>query len=921
MAEASTEQRTSWHALPTDEVLDHLDSSSDGLEDATAKERLRETGPNRLEDSGGRPWWRRLLDQFNNILIIILLIAGITAGILGQWVDAAAIFAVVLINAAIGFIQEGKAEKALQSIRSMLSPEATVRRGGNRKTIPAEELVPGDVVLLESGDGVPADLRLLSARRCRMEEAALTGESEPVGKQTDAQPEDADLADRSSMAYASTLCVHGTCEGVVVATAMDTEIGHISRLIESVDTTQTPLQQQLDQFAKVLAGGILALAAAMGAFGVLVHERGIQDMFMAGVGLAVAAIPQGLPAIVTITLALGVQAMARRNAIIRQLPAVETLGSVSTIFTDKTGTLTRNEMTVNAIAMADNDFHVSGVGFTPEGRFSRGRNADEDGTPVEPENEDLLGRLLTAGVLCNDAALRQQDDTWTIDGDPTEGALLVVAAKAGLAPDDVRQEYCRVDDIPFESERKYMATLDEPVDGGDPVIHVKGAPDVLLDMCDRAVGGDNNGELDRDRWHERIEDLSSGGLRVLALASKPADTADTLEEADVESGLTLLGLVGIMDPPRDSAVSSVRECQDAGIRVKMVTGDHALTAQAVATEIGIAGTGGTLTGHDIEEASDEELRDRVLDINVFARAAPEHKLRLVEAIQDHKQVCAMTGDGVNDAPALKRADIGVAMGVQGSEASKEAAEMVLADDNFSTIVAAVREGRRVYANIRKTITFLLPTNGAESLAIMIAILAGTLLPITPVQILWVNMVTAVTLGLALAFEPAEPDIMQQPPRDPKEPILSLFLLWRVLFVSVLLVAPVYGLFLWLQQWQGASVELARTAAVNMLVIGEVVYLLNTRRPLASALSWNGLFGSRRVWLAIGLVLLIQLLWTYTGPMQWLFASDALSLAHWGLIWLAGGIIFLMVEIEKAILRAMKTSKSESVTSAAARRAD
>ena len=893
---------TPWYASSVEDTLKQLDTSKNGLSQSGAKERLREYGPNQLRQTQGRPWWQRLLAQFNNILIILLLIAGVAAAVLGRPVDAGAIFAVVLINAAVGFIQEGKAEKALQSIKSMLSPEAQVRRDREQHSVPAEDLVPGDVVLLESGDRVPADLRLLTATRCRMEEAPLTGESEPVDKSAEAVAEDTDLAERSSMAYASTLCVHGTCEGVVVATAMDTEIGHISEMIEKVEQIQTPLQKQLDHFGKVLAGGILAVAAAMAAFGVLVHGQGLQEMFMAAVGLAVAAIPQGLPAIVTVTLALGVQAMAKQKAIVRQLPAVETLGSVSTIFTDKTGTLTRNEMTVSAVDLAEDRIRVSGVGFAPEGEFTLEGDGEKEDSSFQPDDSGVLARLLTACVLCNDSELREEEGEWTIEGDPTEAALLVVAAKGGFQPDEVRNSHHRIDEIPFESERKYMATLDEPSDDGKRIIHIKGAPDVLLDMCDQVATADGSDEIDRDQWRERIETLSSRGLRVLALAYRDAGSGDTLDENEVEQDLVLLGLVGIMDPPRDTARDSVSECQQAGIQVKMVTGDHQLTAAAVAKDIGIEGKAEAMTGKDIEAASDEDLKERVMDVNVFARAAPEHKLRLVEAIQARHQVCAMTGDGVNDAPSLKRADIGVAMGVQGSEASKEAAEMVLADDNFSTIVKAVKEGRRVYANIRKTITFLLPTNGAESLAIMIAVLAGTMLPITPVQVLWVNMVTAVTLGLALAFEPAEADIMQRPPRDPKEPILNPFLIWRIVFVSTLLVAPVYGLFIWLQQAQGASVELARSVAVNMLVVGEIVYLLNTRRPLANAVSFKGLFGSRAVLIAIGLVILGQLAWTYLPPMQYLFSSQGLTPFHWGMVWLAGAVIFLLVELEKLVLR-------------------
>ncbi|MBS3804942.1 MAG: HAD-IC family P-type ATPase [Oleiphilaceae bacterium] len=895
--------RTPWHALSKDQALEKLQSSDQGLSQQRANELLEQQGPNKLQEQSGRPWWRRLLDQFNDILIIILLIAGTVSGALGAWVDAGAIFAVVLINAAIGFIQEGKAEKALESIKNMLSPKARVRRDGKLKTVPAEELVPGDIVIISSGDRVPADLRLLSAKQLRAEEAPLTGESEPVSKTTEPVEEDAELADRKSMVYASTLCVHGASEGLVVATAMDTEIGHISEMIAEVEQIKTPLQKQLNQFAKRLAAAILALATAMGVFGVMVHDRGIQEMFMAGVGLAVAAIPQGLPAIVTITLALGVQAMARRNAIIRQLPAVETLGTVSTIFTDKTGTLTRNEMTVSAIRLADRAVQVSGVGFKPEGNFSEENEQGEaTSTSVNPDDSGTLQRLLVAGVLCNDSALRQKDDDWIVDGDPTEGSLLVVAAKAGQEADKIRDGYRRLDDIPFESERKYMATLDEARDSGERSIHVKGAPDVLLAMCTRVDSDGGEQDIDREQWRTGVDELSSRGLRVLALARGKAGQSDSLDAKDVEKDLVLLGLVGMIDPPRKTVIDSIAECREAGVRVKMVTGDHALTARAIGESIGLSETAQAMSGQDIETTSDQDLQDRILTVDVFARAAPEHKLRLVEAIQAQDQICAMTGDGVNDAPALKRANIGVAMGIQGSEASKEAAGMVLADDNFSSIVNAVEEGRRIYTNIRKTITFLLPTNGAESLAILIAVLAGTMLPITPVQILWVNMVTAVTLGLALAFEAAEANIMQRPPRDPDEPLLNPFLIWRIVFVASLLMAPVYGLFIWLQQTPEMPIEVARSAAVNMLVVGELVYLLNTRRSLTSSLSLQGLFGSRPVLIAVGLVIVFQIAWTYAPPMQWLFGSSALSASHWGLIWLVGISIFLLIEIEKWVWR-------------------
>jgi magnesium-transporting ATPase (P-type) len=893
-----------WHAMDCDAALQALDSAPHGISRGEAEHRLQVHGPNELSRGRGRPWWRRLLEQFNNVLIILLIIAGVVSAILGHWVDAAAIFGVVIINAAVGFIQEGKAEKALEQIRGMLSPQATVQRDDKRQTIPAEQLVPGDVVVVESGDRIPADIRLLDGRQFRTQEAALTGESEPVDKQVDPVQEDAPLAERRSMAFAGTLCVQGTAKGLVVATGVQSQIGRISEMIESVEQIQTPLLRQLDHFAKVLAGVIVAVAAAMAIFAVLVYGQSAADMFMASVGLAVAAIPQGLPAIVTITLALGVQAMARRNAVIRRLPAVETLGSISTIFADKTGTLTRNEMTLQVVALPDGDIEISGVGFAPEGEFRR-KDSEEK---IEPQRDELLNNLLIASSLCNESVLQQSDEGWRIDGDPTEGALVVAAAKAGHDAEQLRRDYQRVDVIPFESERKYMATLDQAPNSDARTIHVKGAPDVIVELCDRQRGSRGDERIDLDAWQQRIDELSSRGLRVLAVAKKSAEGQQQLDESVAESGLVLLGVVGLLDPPREAAIEAIARCREAGIQAKMVTGDHALTARAIGERLGLPHTETALTGKDIEDSSETTLCEQIESVDVFARAAPEHKLRLVKAVQSRGRVCAMTGDGVNDAPALKRADVGVAMGVQGTEAAKEAAEMVLADDNFASIVNAVEEGRRVYDNIRKTITFLLPTNGAESLAILIAVLLNTALPVTPVQILWVNMVTAVTLGLALAFEAGDPDLMKRRPRDPEAPILNRFLLWRVIFVSLLLVAPVYGSYLWLQG-SGLPVEVARSAAVNMLVVGEMVYLVNTRFPLTSSLTMRGLFGSRPVLIALALVAVFQLLWTYTGPMQFLFGSAALSGGQWGIIWAAGLGIFLAVELEKALWRSFGTNRN------------
>ncbi|WP_404297745.1 cation-transporting P-type ATPase [Halomonas sp.] len=900
MTESEHSEATAWHALSGDDSLERLDSTQEGLDDKEAKRRLNEHGPNQLQQAESRPWWKRLLEQFNNILMLVLIVAAIASLGLGHTLDASAIFGVVLIIALIGFFQEGKAEQALESIRQMLSPQANVLRSGKRQTIPAEELVPGDIVLVESGDRIPADLRLLEARRFRTEEASLTGESTPVDKSTEAVADDADLGDRISMAYASTIVVQGNARGLVVETGAHTQIGRISEMLRGVEQLKTPLLRQIDRAGQVLAFFILAAAALTGVFGVLVHEQPLVDMFMAAVGLAVAAIPEGLPAIVTIGLALGVQTMAKKNAIIRRLPAVETLGSISTIFSDKTGTLTRNEMTAQAIWLPQGEVHIDGIGFSPKGSFHRVNDGDAEEAELDLDDDHALRHFLKVGVLCNDAELAEEEGRWRIHGDPTEGALVVAAAKAGLTTEKLRDDHSRHDAIPFESERKYMATLHE-VDS-EQLLLVKGAPDRLLEMCHRVRDNGEEHELDVELWEERIHDLSSRGLRVLALAEKRVNDVHELTDEHAEEELVLLGLVGLLDPPRDEAIEAVKDCLAAGIRPVMITGDHAVTALAIARQLGFAHTERAIRGREIEAMSDADLEEIILEVDVFARAAPEHKLRLVQAMQAKGGICAMTGDGVNDGPALKRADVGVAMGIQGTEAAKEAAEMVLADDNFATIVGAIREGRKVYDNIRKTITFLLPTNGAQGLAIMLAVLAGSTLPVTPLQALWVNMVVAVTLGLALAFEDAEPDIMTRQPRDPDASLLDLFLLWRVFFVSVLLLVGVFGMFTWLQA-QGGSIELARTGAVNMLVAGSAAYLINSRYLLRSTLSLAGIFGSRPVWGSIGVIAALQLGWTYLPFMQVIFGSEGLALSHWGVI-LAGSLaIYLIVEVEKRVLRA------------------
>ena len=903
---AGTEQRAeAWHGRDAEAVVQALETRPEGLAEEEADARLARHGPNSLPPPRGRSAWRRLLDQFRNVLIYVLVVAGVVTAVLGHTVDSAVIFAVVVINALIGYLQEGKAEHALDAIRGMLSPRARVLRDGRARSVDAADLVPGDMVRLESGDRVPADLRLLQVKALRIQEAALTGESLAVDKATEPVPADAALGDRHCMAYSGTLVVSGRGTGVVVATGTATEIGHISRMLAQVTTLTTPLVAQMNRFARTLSIAIVGLAAAVFAFGILARGYSAVEMFLAAVGIAVAAIPEGLPAILTITLAIGVQRMAERNAIIRRLPAVETLGSVTVICTDKTGTLTRNEMMVQSVATAGAAYEVTGTGYCPEGKFL---HQDRE---VDPAAQPRLLELLRAVLLCSDASIRQRDGCWLAEGDPTEAALVALAAKAGLDSAEEIRRAPRADVIPFESEHRFMATLHHPAATGDgaPVIYVKGAPERLLEMCDRQRGRDGDEPLDADSWEHRMAEIAGQGQRLLAVAAAPAQSDQrSLEFSHLEEGLVLLGVLGLADPPREEAVAAVARCRQAGIRVKMITGDHRETAQAIGSQVGLE-AGGAVTGPELSRISDADLPELALATDVFARAAPEHKLRLVEALQSTGQVVAMTGDGVNDAPALKRADVGVAMGRNGTEAAREAAEMVLADDNFASIARAVEEGRTVYDNLRKAIVFILPTNGGEALVIIGAILFGRLLPITPVQILWINMITAVTLALALAFEPAESRVMHRPPRPPSEPLLTPFLMWRIGFVSLVLLTGTFGLFVW-ERSAGTDIETARTVAVNTLVLFEAFYLVAARRLYAPGLTRGALRGARPAAAAIALVLVFQLLMTYAPPLQALFDTRALDGAAWLRAAAVAASVLVLVELEKAWLRWRQAAAQE-----------
>ncbi len=878
-----------WHALPGEEVLAHLGSSGQGLAGDEAARRLSLHGPNRLTPPPRVSALRRFLRQFANALIAILIPAALVMALLGEYADAAVVLAVVLINALIGHVQEGKAEQALDAIRDMLSPQAAVLRAGERQTVPAESLVPGDVVVLAAGDKVPADLRLLEAKGLEVQESALTGESVASPKASHPAAPSAALGDRHSVAFSGTLVTRGAGLGVVAATGDATELGRIGRLLAGTDNGETPLMAQVGSFGRWLTAAILVLGGLTFAVGVLFRGYTATEMFQAAVGLAVAAIPEGLPAILTVTLAIGVTRMARRKAIIRHMPTVETLGAVSIICTDKTGTLTRNEMTVRTALAGTAMWRAEGVGYAPEGALAL---AEGDGSPA------LLADLARAGLLCNDAQLVKVDGDWTVQGDPVDGALLAFAGKAGLPLADGGTGHGRLDAVPFESDRAFMATLNRPP-GGASTAYVKGAPEAILARAALEEHPDGLRPLDHAAWTARVERLAAEGQRVLAVAYKPMDAAEVLEVRDLDGGLVLLGLVGLIDPPREEARRAVGQCAAAGIAVKMITGDHGRTAKAIAESVGIRG--GVVTGAELDALDDDGLARAARDNAVFARATPEHKIRLVDALRRDGGIIAMTGDGVNDAPALKAADVGVAMGAKGTEVAKEAADMVLADDNFATIVHAVEEGRTVFDNLRKALTYVLPTSFGQAGTIVLAVLAGTLLPVTPLQVLWVNLVTAVTLSLTIAFDPADPGLMARPPRPPRVPLLSGFLVWRIGFVTGLMVAGC-ALVFFQALADGRPVEQARTLVVNALVLFEAAYLFNCRSLLASAFRRDTLAGNRLTLAAVALVLALQLAFTYAPPLQAVFGTMGTPAGDWLALAGLAVVLFLLVEGEKVVVR-------------------
>jgi len=861
-----------WHAIDTKGVLDALRVPGTGLDSEEAARRLERHGPNSLPEPPHRPAWRRLLAQFHNVLIYALVGAALVALMLDHGLDAAVIGAVVLINAVIGFIQEGRAEAAMAAIDKMLAQTAQVRRSGRWALCAAEQLVPGDLVRISDGDRVPADLRLVESHGLRLEQAALTGESVPVSKSAETVTGDAALADRRCMAYSGTLVAGGQATGVVIATGADTEIGRISTMLGEVEQLTTPLIRQINRFGHQLTILLVAVTAAVITAAWLVHGMSLSDGFVAGVALIVAAIPEGLPAIITITLAIGVRRMATRNAIIRRLPAVETLGSVTVICSDKTGTLTQNRLRAAVV-------------LTSRQTVSTNRLA---------EASDEITALLRTAVLCNDAESDRSS------GDPLELALLELAESAGADIDVLRHESPRTGLVPFSSRSKWMASVH--ADG----IAVKGAPEVLIEHAACAFGEESNA-FDRKSWRGRLDALAAQGYRLLALADAAPDREVT--GTCLPDQLRLLGIVAFEDPLRPGVEQAISACRAAGIRVKMITGDHPDTAGSVARALGLQGAERALTGTELDRLDHDDLAEQAERADVFARTTSEHKLRLVEALQARGEVVAMTGDGANDAPALKRADIGVSMGIKGTEAAHEASEMVLTDDNFTTIVAGIEEGRGVYDNIRKALVFILPTNAGEALVILLALVVGLTLPLTPVQVLWINMATAVTLALALAFEPVERTVMRLPPREPGTGLVTRFMVARIAWVGLFLTGAVFFMFQHVLDATGNE-TLARAVALNMLVTGEIVYLFNCRRWSAPSFTFEALGANPVAWLSVVVLAGLQAALTYWPPMQHVFGMAGLQPKHWLMIAGVSLLLFVLVELEKWILERRRVRPSE-----------
>ncbi|MBE0568082.1 MAG: HAD-IC family P-type ATPase [Deltaproteobacteria bacterium] len=883
-----------WYRLDEKEILGKLRTSEEGLTEAQAKNRLETYGPNILPEAAGISRIKIFLHQFTSPLIYILVAAAVVTAILGEYIDTGVIVAVLILNAVIGYFQEFKAETSVRALKSMVVPKARVVREGKEREIPSGNLVPGDIVLLASGGKVPADLRLFRTTELKIEEAALTGESVPAEKKPRAIPEEnLTPGDQINMAFMGTIVVSGRGRGIVVETGIGTVLGRIAREVGELSATATPLQQKIVKFAHFIGLLVLGSVAAISILGFFLGNT-IAEIFKIAVAASVAAVPEGLPIVVTITMAVGIGRMAKRNAIIRKLPAVETLGSTTVICSDKTGTLTRNEMTVKAISDGRHCFEVTGTGYEPKGEILHEWELT-DLKALEP-----LRRVARIGMLCNESQIYEEDGQYKVDGDPTEGALIVSAVKAGLDPEEEKTLFPMLSIVPFESDRGFMATLHRYE--GRKFIFAKGGPEKILEMCGESATGDF---LVREKALEMAENFARDGMRVLAMAYKMApDDMEELTHHDVGGGLVLAGMQGMIDPPRPEAMDAIKGCRKAGIRVAMITGDHAVTASAIGKMLGIAREGSeVLTGRELETMSDDDLFKKVRHVSVFARVSPHHKLRIVQQIMKHGEVVAVTGDGVNDAPALKAAHIGVAMGKTGTDVAREASDMVIVDDNFASIFHAVEEGRVVFDNIRKVTLFLIPTGFAAIVSILIAMALGIPIPYVAAQLLWINLVTNGLQDVALAFEPGEKDVIRRKPRNVKEGIMSRLMYERSILVGLIISAGV--IFNYVSALDdGVPLERARTIAVTTMVLFQFFQAGNSRSELQSIFTLNPL-GNPFLFYSMVAAFLAQIAVIYAPPLQWIFRTEPLAVEEWVRIFIVGFTVVIAVEIDKAIRRRRK----------------
>ncbi len=885
-----------WYQLTIKEVFHKLESDDSGLNEQEVKRRLKNFGPNKLAEEERISRLKILLHQFTSPLIYILLIAGVVTLFLREYIDSGVIFAVVILNAIIGYFQEYKAEESVRALKKMVVPKAKVLREGKEKEIHSEELVPGDIVLLASGVRVPADLRLFKTIELKIEEAMLTGESVPAEKTTHTLEEpNLTPGDQKNMAFMGTIVVSGRAKGIVVATGKSTLLGSIAQEVKEAELVKAPLQEKIHIFAKTIGLIVLGASSLLFIIGLLIGETA-KDMFMTAIAAAVATIPEGLPIVVTIAMAVGVSKMAKQDAIIRKLPAVETLGSTTVIGSDKTGTLTKNEMTVKLIFDGIHIYEVEGSGYEPKGSILH------EGMKVDSKELKHLIHVLRIGLLCNESNIYEEDGQYKIDGDPTEGALIVSAMKAGLKPEEEKEKYEQIAIIPFESDRGYMATLHKH--RGKKVIFVKGAPEKVLGMCTNTIDGK---ELNKKEVHKIASEFAKEGLRVLAFAYREAPpeleelTCKEVECRDIQTSLVFAGLQGMIDPPRPEAIEAIKECKKAGINVVMITGDHAVTARAIAKKLGIADENSeVLTGKEIEEMSDSQLFEKVKKVSVYARVSPQHKLRITQQLKKHGEIVAVTGDGVNDAPALKAAHIGVAMGKTGTDVAKEASDMVLADDNFTSIFNAVREGRIVFDNIRKVTFFLIPTGIAAILSILGTISLGVPIPYVPAQLLWINLVTNGLQDVALAFEPGEKNVLERPPRDPKEGIMNRLLIERTILVGLLISAGVIYHFITALQ-AGDSIEKARTVAVTTMVFFQFFQAWNSRSELQSIFRISPMSNPFLFYSMIA-ALLAQLSVIYVPALQWVFRTEPISISEWMQILIVSATVIVIVEADKCVRR-------------------